>query len=77
MVSDEAFALLIFENNYDRWTSLAVNNQWTSSSIKPAYTSGGNVNQTTKPTKASNSNKKSKKSKNSNVFHNSYYILKS
>ena len=56
-VSDEAFALLIFENNYDRWTSMAINDQWTSSSIKPAYTSGGNVNQTTKPTIASNSKK--------------------
>lgn len=47
-VSDETFALLIFENNYERWMSMAVNDHWTSSNIKPAYTSGGNVNQTPK-----------------------------
>jgi len=46
--SDETFALLIFENNYDRWMSMAVNDHWTSSCVKPAYTSGGNVIQTPK-----------------------------
>ena len=36
--SDETFALLIFENNYNRWMSMAVNDHWTPSSVKPDYT---------------------------------------
>ena len=47
-VSDKAFALLTFENNYDCWLSMAVNENWLSSSVKPKYTSGGNVLQTPK-----------------------------
>ena len=38
--------------------SMAVNDQWTSSSIKPVYTSGGNVNQTPKSARKSNTTKK-------------------
>ena len=34
-VSDEAFALLVFENNYDRWMSMAVSDNWASSQIAP------------------------------------------
>ena len=49
--------MLIFENNYNRWMSMAVNDQWTSSSIKPIYTSGGNVNQTPKSARKSNTAK--------------------
>ena len=47
--SDEAFALLTFENNYDQWIGMANSNDWGSSSIKPAYTNGGNNLQTPKP----------------------------
>src|SRR5688500_8784213 len=50
-ISDETFALLIFENNYDRRMSMAINDNWTSSDIKPDYTSGGNVIQSPKSTK--------------------------
>ena len=45
-VSDEAFALLTFENNYDCWLSMAINDNWLLSLVKPKYTSGGNVLQT-------------------------------
>ena len=38
--------------------SMAVNDQWASSSIKPVYTSGGNVNQTPKSARKSNTAKK-------------------
>ena len=34
-VSDEAFALLTFENNYERWLDMAIKNNWTTSNIKP------------------------------------------
>lgn len=49
-VSDEAFALLTFENNYERWLDMALKNNWASSDIKPLYSTGGNGNQT--PSKA-------------------------
>ena len=49
--SDEAFALLIFENNYEHWTAMAGEGVWSSSIIRPVYTTGGNVLQTPKPTK--------------------------
>ena len=45
-VSNEAFALLIFENNYERWFSQVITDNWSSSTIKPMYTTGGNVKQT-------------------------------
>jgi len=45
-VSDEAFALLIFENNYDRWLDMAIRNNWTTSDVMPLYTTGGNASQT-------------------------------
>lgn len=47
-VSDEAFALLLFENNYDRWMDMAINNNWTTSVVMPLYTTGGNASQTPK-----------------------------
>ena len=53
--SDEAFALLIFENNYDCWTSMAESNDWGTSVVKPAFTNGGNSIQT--PKTASNTRK--------------------
>ncbi len=40
--SDEAFALLTYENNYNCWTDMAQKNNWGSSAIKPEYTTGGN-----------------------------------
>ena len=36
--SNEAYALLIFENNYDRWISMFESNEWGSSTVKPAFT---------------------------------------
>src|SRR5687767_5753492 len=38
--------------------SMAVNDQWTLSSIKPVYTSSGNVNQTPKSARKSSTTKK-------------------
>ena len=46
--SDEALALLLFENNYDRWIDMGKNNQWKSSCVCPKYTTGGNASQTPK-----------------------------
>jgi hypothetical protein len=60
--SDEALALLIYENNFDRWFSMGKANNWTSSSVRPKYTTGGNACQT--PKKKS---KKSIKEKQGNV----------
>ena len=62
-ISDEAFALLVFENNYNRWLNMALNNNWTESSVRPEYTTGGNTNQTPKLVKASKVNKKGNQSK--------------
>lgn len=53
--SDEAFAILTFENNYDQWMSMASNNKWTSSSVKPEYTTGGNSLQTPRPSRSNTS----------------------
>src|SRR5687768_8382725 len=47
-ISDEALALLIFENNYARWMDMGKNRNWTSSSVRPKYTTGGNAFQTPK-----------------------------
>jgi hypothetical protein len=44
--SDEALALVIFENNYDRWLSMATKGDWKSSTVRPLYTTGGNKSQT-------------------------------
>ena len=44
-MSDEAFALLLFENNYERWLIMAASGNWSSSTIWPMYTTGGNVKQ--------------------------------
>ena len=41
-ISDETFALLIFDNNYEHWMSCAVSDTWSKSEVKPLYTSGGN-----------------------------------
>ena len=46
--SDEAFALLVFENNYDCWISMAKSSDWGSSVVKPVFTNGGNNLQTPK-----------------------------
>ena len=50
-ISDEAFALLIFENNYDCWISMAKRNDWGSSVVKRVFTNVGNNLQTPKPAK--------------------------
>ena len=61
-VSNEAFALLIFENNFERWFNQAVSDNWSSSTIKPMYTTGGNVKQTLNiPSKCTNKQLKYKK----------------
>ena len=65
-ISDEAFALLTFENNYERWLDMAIKNNWTSSNIKPLYTTGGNGNQT--PSKA----QAGQKSKDNNASTSMY-----
>src|SRR5687768_13039618 len=44
--------------------SMTVNENWTSSSVKPVYTSGGNVIQTPKSIKKSKTKKKSTKATN-------------
>jgi len=59
-VIDEAFALLLFENNYDRWLDMANNNNWSSLGVLPLYTTGDNGIQppkhgTGKPAKTNNS----------------------
>lgn len=61
-ICDEAFALLVFENNFDRWLDMAVRDDWTSSSVKPKYTTGGNANQTPKSDKNVSLAKKGKSS---------------
>ena len=48
-VSDEAFALLLLENNYNRWIDMGKTGNWLYSDVHPLYTSGGNVKQTPKP----------------------------
>ena len=66
-ISDEALALVIFENNYERWMDMEKNNNWTSSSVRPKYTTGGNAFQTPKASKGiNNSNKKNKWGKKGN-----------
>ena len=67
-ISDEAFALLLFENNYDRWLDCAQRKDWTHSKIMPKYTTGGNVTQTPKNTKVTvtKKGKASKKDQSSN-----------
>jgi hypothetical protein len=37
-VSDEAFAVLTLENNWNRWMAMAVANHWTDSPIRTKYT---------------------------------------
>lgn len=51
-ISDETFALLIFENNYERWLTMALTNGWKSCPVRPVYTTGGNVLQTPKCNKS-------------------------
>ena len=45
-VSDEAFALMVFENNYERWIDMAIKNIWAKLDVLPLYTTGGNTAQT-------------------------------
>lgn len=59
-VSDEALALLLFDNNYLRWLDMGKNDDWTKSTVRPKYTTGGNAFQTPKPLKVTSSKKKSK-----------------
>jgi hypothetical protein len=40
-ISDEAFAILLFENSVDRWTDMAKSKVSRDSKIKPKYTNGG------------------------------------
>lgn len=47
-VSDEALALLLFENNYYRWLDMGRNWDWTTSQVRPKFTTGGNAYQTPK-----------------------------
>ena len=53
-ISDEALALVIFENNYERWMDMGKNKNWTSSNVRPKYTTGGNAFQTPKASKGNN-----------------------
>ena len=48
-MSDEAFALLLLENNFNRWIDMGKTGNWLYSDVHPLYTSGGNVKQTPKP----------------------------
>ena len=50
-VSNEALALLLYDNNYDRWLDMGKNKDWTMSSVRPKYTTGGNAIQTPKSLK--------------------------
>ena len=70
-VSDEAFALLTFENNYDCWLDMAKKNNWASSDIRPLYSTGGNGIQT--PTKTQ-SNKQSKDTYSTNSMYRGWSI---
>lgn len=69
-VSDEAFALLVFENNYNRWLDMALRQDWTSSSVKPEYTTCGNVCQTPRHSHEVTPAKKTKNSKTDQVNKN-------
>ena len=60
-VSDEALALLMYENNYERWTDMGKNGNWKSSAVRPKYTLGGNACQTPKSGKCNAQQKKLKK----------------
>lgn len=42
--SDEAFALLCLENNWDRWMDMCRRNDFKSSDVPPKFTSGGKNN---------------------------------
>src|SRR5687768_10729878 len=46
--SDEALALIIYENNCERWLSMAKAEDCSSSSVCPKYTTGDNASQTPK-----------------------------
>ena len=48
---------------------MAVNDQWTSSSIKLVYASGGNDTQTTQPLKSTKSQKSQTKIKNKQIVY--------
>ncbi|HEY9298455.1 MAG TPA: hypothetical protein VIQ31_19280 [Phormidium sp.] len=66
-ISDEALALIIFENNYDRWIAMGKKKDWTNCTIRPKFTTGGNASQTPKLAKGSNVGKKKCKGKNKDV----------
>ena len=60
-VSDKAIALLVYENNYERWTDMGKKANYNFSTVQPKYTSGGNACQTPKAGKLSSLSKKGKK----------------
>ena len=60
-MSNEALALLLYKNNYDRWTDMGKNDNYKFSAVRPKYTSGGNACQTPKDLKPSSTAKKAKK----------------
>lgn len=64
-ISDEALALILFDNNYDRWLDMGKNNDWTKSLICPRYTTGGNAIQTPRRKKSTNENITSEKLRDS------------
>ena len=41
-VSDEAFAILIFENNFDTWMDMGITKCTKTSKVPRKYTNGGN-----------------------------------
>ena len=47
-ISDEALALVLFQNNYDRWMAMGEKKSWSKSDVHPKYTTGGNAVQTPK-----------------------------
>ena len=65
-VSDEAFALLVFENNYDRWLDMACCDNWNCSAVRPIYTTGGNITQTPKIEDEAENTKRGKHKKQTN-----------
>ena len=59
-VSDEAIALLIYEDNHERWTDIGKKANCNFSTIQPKHTSGGNACQMPKVVKISSLSKKGK-----------------
>ena len=61
-VSDEAFTILVFENNYERWHAMFENNNnWKHSDVLPKWTNGDNSNRKLNKGKISDQNGSSAK----------------